>query len=346
MARAKKTINENENNLEEGSAALETLHPGSNPVNDPKSRYEIIAQMIGSALTVQDDKWAKWSESVLAQIGKEGDGVPDGNAAHNAETIKMKEEVEAALKASIQEDLIKIFEGDTNLTEEFKTKSATLFEAAVTARVSLERVKLEEAYAVALEEEVAAHMEEIVEQLDAYLDYAAADWMVENEVAIESSLRNEIAEEFMEGIKKVFEENYLDIPESKTDVVDELASSVDELEMRLGETIAENAELKDILTGYARKDIVDELSEGMTVVEKAKLREISESIDEEDLEDFRGKLSILKESSFVKTSGKQVLMTEQINEVDEENNKSVEKTYSSPQMKSYVEAIRRTAAYK
>lgn len=356
----KKLISEQEQvdaPVTEASAAAETLAPNSRPSSGPESRFEAIAQMIGAAMAMCDDDLTKWhndSMSRAAEIGH-GVGIPDGAAAKNAGTItthpsdaqgsssdeNQHEEVDMALKAAISDDLAKVFDSDTQLSEEFKTKAATLFEAAINTRIAVEVAKIEEDLNNQYEVELTESVDVLAESVEKYLDYIAGEWLAENEVAVESALRNEITTDFIRGIKDVFE-GYIDVPEDQVDVVDQLASSVDDLEDRLNDEISENADLKGRLQQYEMNEAFEQVSDGLTVVERERLKELAQNIDAEDLEQFTDKVKTLKESTFVKTGEGRQTLSEQLEEVDEDNRPEAEKTYSSPQMKRYTEAIKRT----
>ena len=339
---AKKILRENEGQVDETTAA-DSLSAGSNPTPNPKSKLEAMAAVINVAQVKSGEDLTKWFTQSIDLIGKEARNLPAGaSAEHNRSTIKTHgEEIVAALQDALQEDLVNIFEGQ-DLSEEFKSRSMTLFEAAINARIGVELVRIEEENEIKFEESINEAVEALVERIDSYVDYTANKWLEENEVAVESALRNEIATEFMTGIKAVFEENNLDIPEDQVDVVDQLAQTVEETESRLNDVMTENAELRAQVEAFERSDIVDSLSEGLTVVEREKLREMASTIDTDDMAEFTGKVEILKESNFVKGAKKPSTLNEDLQEVSEDNRTEV-KTYSSPQMKSYVEAIRRTA---
>jgi hypothetical protein len=355
---AKKILKENEGQVDvvDETTAADSLSPGSMPTPNPKSKLEHLAAIIDVAQVKSGADLTSWFTQSIDLIGKEASHLPAGATAeanrgtlhagskpvtvsksihHNSEAII------AALGDALQEDLHNIFEGQ-DLSDEFKSRSLTLFEAAISARIGVELARIEEENEVAFEESVNEAVEALVERIDNYVDYTANKWLEENEVAVESALRNEIATEFMAGIKKNFEENNLYIPEEQVDVVDQLAQTVEETENRLNDVMTENAELRAQVEAFERYDIVDSLSEGLTLVEKEKLREMSSTINATDMSEFTAKVEVIKESTFVKGAKKPSQLNEQL-EVVSEDNKVEEKTYSSPQMKSYVAAISRTA---
>ncbi len=335
---AKKLIQE-DTTVDEGSAAMDTLHPGTKPAPNPKSRYETLSAMIGAAATMKDEQLTKWFDQMLAsttgsELSKE---IDSGAAAKNAATI--------AMKAVAKEDLDKIFDGAEDLSEEFKTKAATLFEAALESRVAIEVERLTEEISESLETEavelVEAYENDLNGKVDEYLNYVAVKWLEENEVAITSSLHREISEDFMAGLKDLFAEHYISIPEEKVDVVEELSKTVDDLEDKLNELIAENADLKIKSEEAARKDIVEEAAAGLTMVEQVALKDLAKNVDASDLDVFKTKVETLKESHFVKDAKRSVL-NEQLEEVSEDNAPAEEKKFTDPQMKNYAAAISRT----
>jgi hypothetical protein len=247
---------------------------------------------------------------------------------------------DAMPKLSVKEDVEEMFDGQ-DLSEEFKDRASTLFEAAVNARIILESSRLEEQYEARLEEEVTEIAEALEKKLDTYLDYVVENWMKENEVAIESSLRNEIMEEFIDGLKGLFAEHYIDVPEEKIDVVEELATKVDELETMLDESITENSDLKKMVAESKRIDVLEEMATDLTMVQAEKFAALAEGIDfTGDIDSYRKKLSYVKESYFSKKSTPTTNIEEETFEGDNTLNESV-KSFD-PDVNRYAQAIART----
>ena len=225
--------------------------------------------------------------------GKEW-GIPAGAAAKNAASISAKPSAASAMK----EDLNVIFEGE-DLSEDFIEKTSTLFEAALNARINVETVRLQEEYEDKLNEEMNLFAEDVTNKLDSYLDYVTENWMKENEVAIESTLRNELMDEFMEGLKNLFAEHYIAVPEERVDVLEALADKVDALEGKLDEAITENVQLKSVLVEEAAKGIFAELASDLALTQQEKFAALAEGVEfDGDLETFTKKLTIIKESYF------------------------------------------------
>ncbi len=341
---SEQNVTKDEEMLDEESVAAATLKAGSRPDDNPKSKIEFMQRALGVMNSMNKQDLSKFYNDVIAQIGKEADSLPAGaNADSNASSIDMKtgkgpKTRDAMPKLSVKEDVEEMFSGE-DLSEEFKDKASTLFEAAVHAKALVEIARLEEEYESRLEEEVTSIVEGIESNLDTYLDYVVENWMKENEVAIESSLRNEIMEEFIGGLKNLFAEHYIEMPEEKIDVVEELAAKVERLEEALDETINENNELKAALTESARQEIVDEISEGLTLSQSEKFLALAEGVDfDGDLEAYKKKLSVVKESYFSSSKPQ----TSYIEEETFEGDVSDKVVSYDPQVSRYVQAISRT----
>jgi hypothetical protein len=327
------------------SIASETLKAGSRSVgSDPKSKIEAITSVIGAMHSMRKDDLTKWYTQAMALIGKEASSLPSGASADsNASSIDMKtgkgpKTRDAMPKLNVKEDVEEMFTGE-ELSEEFKDKASTLFEAAVNARAIVEIARLEEEYETRLEEEVTSIVEGVENNLNTYLDYVVENWMQENEVAIESSLRNEIMEEFIGGLKNLFAEHYIDMPEEKIDVVEELAAKVERLEAALDETINENAELKISILESVRQETVDEIAEGLTLTQSEKFLSLAEGVSfDGDLEVYKKKLSVVKENYFPATKPQSSNIEEETFE-GEVGEKIVN---VDPQVNKYVQAISRT----
>ena len=328
----KKTKKSNKEVIHEADAAsaAATLQTHPTPAS---SRAGMMAQ----AMTQMAAMDVSQLQAILAQIGHEADNIPNGAAAQNKASVDAKGDVKSAMTAAMKEDVSELF-GSEELTEEFKEKTAVLFEAAVNARVIAETTRIEEEYEVKLYEEVEAGIETLTEQIDQYLSYCAEQWLADNEVAIESSLRNEITEQFIAGLHNLFQENYMSVPEEQTDVVEALAGKVAELENKLNEQIKDNIELTDVLEQYTKEEILDEVSEGLALTQVEKLRTLSEGVDFDSVDSYKKKLEIIKENYFKKNTVKTTL-TEENYSIDEPGREVV---YTDPSIRSYAQAISRT----
>lgn len=303
MASKKLKSMKEESEMQEETLAASSLHPAARSVSDPQSRLEMINTVMGHLAGMGKEDLTHWFNATMAQFGPGRDyGVGD-NSAHNQSTIDMKtgsgpKTADAMPRLGVKEDIEAMFAGQ-ELSEEFKESITTLFEAAVSARVIAEETRLQEAYEAALEEELATLSEEISAKVDSYLNYVVEGWIKENEVAIESTLRNELTSEFIEGLKNLFAEHYINVPEEKVDVLEAMAEKVNALEAKLDETISENTELKYSILEARANEIFEELSADLALTQKDKFSALSEGIEfEGDLDVYARKLMIIKENYF------------------------------------------------
>jgi hypothetical protein len=245
------------------------------------------------------------------------------------------EESKGKVKESydFQADLAALVSSD-DLSEEFQGKAATIFEAAVKTKVAGEIDRLEAEYTQSLEEESASVKSELVEKVDGYLNYVVENWMEENRIAVETGLRAEIAESFMGALKSVFVEHYIEVPESKIDLVDDLADQVVELEETLNKETESNIRLNESIQKYQRSEIIAESTKDLAATEVEKLKELVEDVDFEDIDTFTKKVATLKESYFAKP-----IVTNQEEELQEETDQVNELSGS---MALYSSAITKT----
>tara|TARA_B100000519_G_C14235208_1_gene434395 strand:+ start:544 stop:1749 length:1206 start_codon:yes stop_codon:yes gene_type:complete len=236
-------------------------------------------------------------------------------------------------QADFSGDLDALISNEATLSEEFKDKAAVIFEAAIKSKLSDEIDRLEEKYNEELTAEVDATKADLVEKVDNYLNYVVENWMTENQVAIQQGLRTEIAENFMTSLKDLFTESYIDVPESKVDLVDELSGTVDELEDKLNSTTAKAIEMAEQLEGYQKEEIIREASKDLADTQVEKLKKLVEDIDFENEETFTKKVSIVKESHFSKK-----VTESKADDIDESYDDEVE---TSDVMAQYISAIKK-----
>ena len=229
-------------------------------------------------------------------------------AMHDSEE-KKKDKEEGYMKASykkeekeidVKEHVDALVAGDDSLSEEFKQKAATVFEAAIKSKVKDIAEEIEADYNKKFEEETSKAKDELVEKVDSYLAYVVEEWMKENELALERGIKGEIAEDFISGLKKLFEDHYIDVPDEKYNVLEDQASKIEELNKKLNESIEKNVELSKENGKYVRQSIIDEASKELAETQKEKFNKLAEEIDYKNEEDFRGKVSTIKESYFGK----------------------------------------------
>ena len=197
-------------------------------------------------------------------------------------------------------DINALCESEATLSEEFKQKVETIFEAAIKSKLAEEIDRLEEKYNEELSEAVEETKADIVEKVDSYLNYVVESWMEENKVAVQAGLRTEISENFMNKLKGLFEESYIEVPEEKVDLVDDLAGQVEELEEALNESTAENIEMTEMLENFARDEVIREASTGLAETRFEKLKSLVAEVDFEDYDTFVQKVETVKESYFTK----------------------------------------------
>ena len=232
--------------------------------------------------------------------------------------------------------------GDSDLSEEFKQKAATIFEAAIKSKVKAEAQRLEGEYETKLKENTESHKAEMVEKVDSYLNYVVEEWMKENQIAIERGIKGEIAEDFIGGLKKLFEDHYIDVPDEKYNVLEDQASKIEELEKKLNESIDKNVELNKANGKLKRQDIIDETSEDLADTAKEKFNKLAEEVEYSNEDDFRTKVKTLKESYFGK---------KEVKENDEIDNVAAGESAEQPAdlsnaMAAYAAAISKTKDIK
>jgi len=201
---------------------------------------------------------------------------------------------------SYTDELDSLVESEATLSDEFKAKTAVIFETAIRSKLSEEIERLEDEYQTRLDEELDATRTDLVEKVDSYLNYVVENWMQENKLAVETGLRTEIAEDFMGKLKDLFLESYIEVPESKVDLVDELAQSVEELEEKLNTQTASMLEMSERVETYQREAIIREASRDLAETQVEKLKSLVDSLDFEDEDSFSQKVKTVKESYFKK----------------------------------------------
>lgn len=289
-------------------------------------------QEIGDQETAGDAKGAKQSTDIpktkagilnaaysMMKKAKKDEAVKLYQGMMKAANVKEDVDVEDTLVSEdadvshidYEEDLNVLVAEEATLSDGFRGKASTIFEAALKSKVGVEIDRLESEYANNLEEEVSSVKTDLVEKVDAYLNYVVEGWMQENEVAVESGLRTEIAEGFMTSLQSVFKEHYLSVPEGKEDLVDELSEQVAELEEQLNKTTDENVELFTTVQESQRADVVRKYTSDLAATEAEKLSSLVEDVEFGDSESFEMKVKTIKESYFMKES------VESTSEVDE-----------------------------
>ena len=253
-----------------------------------------------------------------------------------AEEVEADDQPIVEYQADFSQDLDALIESEATLSEEFKAKTAVIFEAAIKSKLSEEIDRLEENYKTELEEEISATKADMVEKVDSYLNYVVENWMEENKLAVETGLRTEISEKFMNSLKDLFTESYIDVPESKVDLVDELAAEVEELEEALNNSMAKAIETAEELEEMKRHEVIREASKDLAETQVEKLAKLVGDITFEDEDTFAEKVKTVKESYFKKESVESVIE----DAVEDEDGNIVETTGT---MEQYLTAIRKSA---
>ena len=255
---------------------------------------------------------------------------------------------EDADKKAMKEDLDALFHGE-NLSEDFMNKAATIFEAAVTARVNAIEEKIQEQYAEILEQVTEELKEELTTKVDDYLNYVVEEWVKENELAVESGLRSELTEDFIAGLRNLFVEHYIDIPEEKVDVVEEMTSKVVELESKLNEQISTAVEMRKLIIEYAKREAFHDICEALTSTQVEKMKSLSEGVEFSTVEDYTQSLLTLRENYFPTKSpakSNNERLDEETDVVEETERTSLEEAKANkiadPVMEAYVKSISRT----
>ena len=253
-----------------------------------KQVKDVVNKGAKPAMPMQKEEEEMETDATLEEAPEVTDEVVEEDVTEVEETIAeydMEEDVNALL-------------GGEELSEEFRAKAKTIFEAAINSKVAAIQSSLEEQYGEKLAEEIEEAKAELAERVDSYLEYVADEWFEENSLAVENGLKTEMTESFLEGMKSLFEEHYVQIPEDKYDVLESMVEKLDDMETKLNEQIEKNITLNGRLAESVADGILDEVSDGLAATQKEKLASLSESVEFESEESYREKLEVLKESYF------------------------------------------------
>ena len=251
---------------------------------------------------------------------------------------KVKEEKEKDI--DVKEHVDALVAGDDSLSEEFKQKAATVFEAAIKSKVKEIAEDIQADYDKKLTEETSKSKDELVEKVDSYLAYVVEEWMKENELALERGIKGEIAEDFIGGLKKLFEDHYIDVPDEKYNVLEDQSSKIEELNKKLNESIEKNVELSKENGKLQRQDIIDEASKELAETQKEKFNKLAEEVEYSNEGDFKSKVATIKESYFGKKES-----TSEIDDVAAESNAEQPQDLTNA-MAAYSAAISKTKDIK
>jgi len=258
----------------------------SNKIDTAKAAKKAVAPTTHSSDASAKMEEAESEEEVIAEK------MHDDEAEDKAMMKKMK------MKEKMKEDIDALFADDSTISEEFKSKVSTIFEARVQDRVIQIEEETEERYAGMLEEAVESIKQDLTEKVDDYLSYIVEQWMEENQIAIESGLRSEMTEDFIAGLRNLFAEHYIDVPAEKVDLVDELAGKVEELETKLNEEIERGVSFAKALVESRKKEIAGEVCEGLIATQVEKIKSLAESVEFSTEDEYKEKLETIRENYF------------------------------------------------
>ena len=271
---------------------------------------------------------------------KEDDKKSEVKEEDKKEDEKVKEEKEDKKEIDVKEHVDALVAGDDSLSEEFKQKAATVFEAAIKSKVKEIAEDMQADYDKKLTEETSKSKDELVEKVDSYLAYVVEEWMKENELALERGIKGEIAEDFISGLKKLFEDHYIDVPDEKYNVLEDQSSKIEELNKKLNESIEKNVELSKENGEHKRQNIIDEASKELADTQKEKFNKLAEEVEYSNEEDFKTKVATIKESYFGKKES-----TSEIDDVAAESNAEQPQDLTNA-MAAYSAAISKTKDIK
>ena len=337
--------------LEKDLDNMEEVTEGSNPVTKNAKPGESMDTSKGGAtkvITVTSDSMegAKGTKnagkSAAAPVGKAPvpSTKPSDASAKMEETESdeetIAEEETSETKYDFTQDVDALVSGE-ELSEEFRVKAATIFEAAVTARVNEESKALQEAFEESLTEEVEKIKTDLAEKVDDYVSYATKQWIEENALAVEHGIKNEMAESFFNGLKDLYVEHNFTVPEEKFNLLDGMTGELDEMEKKLNEQIDTNIALQKRIGEYSKMEIVNDAATGLAETQKEKLASLAEGVEFENEEDFRNKIETIKESYFTRKAE----VAEEAKEPTEEASQPLVESTVSGTMGKYVDALAR-----
>ena len=314
----------------------------------PTTKSAMVSALFDKVNGLKKEDVSKRFKDLMAVIEAEdlGGETPDDAKPEGDSTAigKKKKKIKISMpEINVKEDIDALVEGE-ELSEEFKSKASTIFEAAVHQKVmevAASKVdEMEKEYQTELQEEIVSFRDELTDKVDGYLNYVVEEWMKENELALESSLRSEITEEFMGGLKDLFKEHYIEVPDEKVDIVENLFDKVEDLESQLNDKVQDNIKIKSELNEYRKDKILEEVCDDLADTQSEKMKSLVEGVSyEDDSEKFEEKVKTIKENYFPETI-KQDDNVEQLDSSSEVSEKS------EPKMNHIMEAYSKAIARK
>ena len=310
--------------------SVDTLEEGS---CSEMTKDEMQKEMLKAMKEMPKDQM----EKLYASYMKEMDMDNEEDEEDVAEKAKMKAEaVDARIKSiDVSNDVDALMNGEGDLSEEFKSKAATIFESAVKSKVRGEIVRMQDAYDQELVESTEAVKSELTDKIDSYLNYVVEEWMKENELAIERGLKGEIAEDFIAGLKQLFEDHYVDVPDEKYDVLEAQSEKIAELEEKVNKSLEYSVSLKEENSNLTRQIVISEATSDLTDTEIEKFKSVTEDVEFDSAESFRNKIDTLKENYFPK------VVSESTSTIDHVETGQAQDIDVSDSMANYMSAISR-----
>jgi hypothetical protein len=304
----------------------------------PKTKSGMIQAMYDSMNKMKkSDIMSSYKKMMAAMNG--GDDKEDEDEKEESKKVN-KEAVDQRVKSiDVSDDVNALVSGDSSLSEEFKTKAATIFEAAVKSKVKSEIERLEGEYASELDEAKATTREELTTKVDNYLNYVVEQWMADNELAIEKGIKGEIAEDFIGGLKQLFEDHYIDVPDEKYDVLEAKEKELEEMKAKINEMTEKSIDDKKTIEGYTKDEIFESAVEGLADTEKEKIKSLVEDVTFENADAYSKKLATIKESYFGQAKAPE--STENVDTVQQNSNDSNTVMDMTDTMSRYTAAISR-----
>ena len=295
----------------------------------PKLKSEILQGLVDHMKGLKKEDLAKlYGSQILEQDDEEEeDDDEDGEEEESEEKKVKKESIDQIVDGlDVSDDVTALVDGE-ELSEEFKTKAATIFESAVKSKVRVELEKIQEENDKVMEDMAESTMNDIVEKVDDYMNYVVEQWMEDNQLAIERGLKGEIAEDFISGLKNLFEDHYIDVPDEKYDILEANLTKIEELEEKLNKQMEENVQLKKQKGELVKESMISAVADGMTDTETEKFQSLVEDVEFSDEETYKGKLQTIRESYFGTTEVKtgEVLTEEGSNEMPEDTTETMSK---------------------
>ena len=263
------------------------------PAGMKEEEAEVEGEVVAEQPAQEEEVVAEEPESILRK--KMADAIKESEETTEEEEVVAEQE--EVIEVNVEDDINALIAGE-ELSEDFQEKARTIFEAAINSKVSIIKEDLEKEYAKVLQEEIDSTKIQLTERVDSYLEYVAGEWLEENSLAVEQGLKAEMSESFLTGMKSLFEEHYVSIPEDKYDVLESMVNKLDDMEEKLNEQIDRNVALNKRLAESKSDGILSDVSEGLAVTQKDKLASLAESVEFESESDYREKLVTLRNSYF------------------------------------------------